>query len=109
MEAHPVRIDDLHLADFLLQDLEFVAQEAKLDILGGEGVAIVELEPLTELKFVHPLVIAHCPVLCQAEGHGVAGHGLDEGVMQGITKPEGRTAHCRHLPRIEPGGGDGDV
>jgi len=56
MEAHAVGIDDLHLADFLLQDVEFVAQKAKLDVLGGEGIAIVELEPFAQLELVDQLV-----------------------------------------------------
>ena len=42
MKAHPVGIDDLHLPDFLMQDVGFVAQEGKLDVLGGEGIAIVK-------------------------------------------------------------------
>ena len=81
MEAHAVRIDDLHLADFLLQDVEFVAQETKLDVLGGEGIAIMEFQPLTQFKFVHQLVRAHGPGLRQTGGHGVARHGFHEGVM----------------------------
>ena len=44
MEAHAVRIDDLHPRTFS-QDVEFVAQETKLDVLGGEGIAIMEFQP----------------------------------------------------------------
>jgi hypothetical protein len=92
-----------------MQDVGFVTYEGKLDILGGEGIAIVERQSLTQFKFVHPLIVAHRPGLRQTEGHGVIGHGLDEGVMQGITEPEGGTTHYSHLGGIEPRGRDGHV
>ena len=91
MEAHPVRIDDLHLADFLLQDVEFVALEAKNDVLGGEGIAIVKFQPLTQFKSLCQLVrvtvqdsARRGPWVCQVW--------VSEGVMQSKAEPERRTA-----------------
>jgi hypothetical protein len=46
VEAHPVGIDDLHLPHPLVEDLRLVAGEAEFHILGGEGVAVVEPQPL---------------------------------------------------------------
>src|SRR5262245_64927165 len=54
-EAHRERIDGLHRADARLQLLgrrALVALEAELHVLAGDGIAVVELEPPSELELV---------------------------------------------------------
>ena len=109
METHPVGIDDLHLADSLVEDLGFIAQEAEFHILGGEWVAIMELQPLAQLEFIDQVIGALRPGLRQAGGHRVVGHRSDQRVMQGIAEPEGGEADHGHLCWIEPGGGNGHI
>ena len=66
------------------------------------GIAVVELHALPQLELVDALVRAHRPRLGQAGRHEVAGHGLDERVVQRIEHPE-RRDDTGDLARIEPG------
>ena len=81
-EAHPVGVDDHHLADLLVKDLGPGALEAELHVLRDEGIAVVELQTLAEFELVGRLVRAHRPGLRETWRKVVAGHGLDEGVVQ---------------------------
>ena len=94
VEAHPVGIDDRHLPDLVVEDLRSLGPvEAEPHVLGGERVAIVEFQSLAELEFIDALVRTHRPRLGEAGGHQVAGHGLDQRVVDGIEHPErGETA-----------------
>jgi hypothetical protein len=65
-----------------------IAQEAELHVLGGEGVSVVELQPLAQLEVIDPSVRAEGPRLREARRSRVAGHGLDERVMERIADPE---------------------
>jgi hypothetical protein len=109
MESYAVGIDDLHVADLLLEDPGALgAIEAELHVLGGEWIAVVELEALAQLELVDPLIGAERPRLGQARRHDVAGHGLHERVVERILDPE-RGDEPQHLSRIEPGRGDRHV
>ena len=88
-EAHPGRSHHDDLAHFLVQDLRALgAVEAELHVLGGEGVAVVELQPLAQLELVGLLVRADGPRLGQAGGHEIARHRLDQRVVQRVQDPE---------------------
>jgi hypothetical protein len=109
MKPNQVGADDLYFTDFVVQDLRTLGTvEAELHILGGEGIAVMEGQPLTQVKFVHPLIGAHRPGLSQAGGHEIARHGLDDGIVQSIEHPK-RRDQAHHLTRIEPGWGQGHV
>jgi len=85
LEAHADGIDHRDLAHFLLEDLGALrALEAELHVLGGEGIAVVELETLAELELVDALVRAHRPRLGEARRHEVAGHRLHERVVHRV-------------------------
>ena len=101
VKAHAIGIDDDHLPHLVVQDLRALgAVEAELHVLGGEGVAVVELQALAQLELVDALIRAHRPRLGQARGHEVAGHGLHERVVDRVEDPERGEAH--ELARIEP-------
>ena len=103
VEAHPVGIDDRHLPDLVVEDLRSLGPlEAEPHVLGGERVAVVELQALAELELVDALIRAHRPRLGEAGRHQVAGHGFDERVVDGIEHPE--RGEARELSRIEPHG-----
>src|SRR5207247_6533520 len=49
LEPNPIGIDDRDLAHLLLEDLGSLgAMEAELHVLGGEWIAVVELQPLAQ-------------------------------------------------------------
>jgi hypothetical protein len=68
----------------------------------------MELHARSQRKFVHQPIRAHRPGLGQAGGHGVAGEGFDQRIMQGIEKHK-RGREPGGLGRIEIGGRDGGV
>jgi hypothetical protein len=104
-----VTVDDDDLARLLLEDLRALGPpEAELHVLGGERVAVVELQPLPELELVGALVRAHRPRLGQAGRQVVARHRLHERVVHGVHDPE-RGEHADDLGRIEPLGRQRDV
>src|SRR6266487_5039807 len=64
VEAHSIGAGDLDLLDLVLEDPGSLgAKEAELHVLGGERIAVVELEPLPELEVVDALVRADRPGL----------------------------------------------
>ncbi len=64
MKAHPVGIDDRHLPDLVVEDLRPLGpKEAEPHVLGGEGVAVVELQSFAQLEFIDPLIGADGPRL----------------------------------------------
>src|SRR5215467_783824 len=66
------------------------------------GSAVVELEPLAQLELIGPLIRTERPRLGQARRHDVAGHRLDQGIVERVLDPE-RRDKAQHLARIEPG------
>src|SRR5229473_4717917 len=55
-EADAIRVNDVHGLDPVVQKVRggaAITQEAELHVLRREGVAVVELEPLAQLEFVH--------------------------------------------------------
>src|SRR5713226_2357903 len=79
------------------------AVEAEPHVLRGEGIAVVEFQPLAELELVDALIRAERPGLGEAGRHEIAGHGLHERVVDGVEHPE-RGDLAQHLARIEPDG-----
>ena len=103
LKADAVRIDDHDLAHLVVEDLRALgAMKAELHVLGGEGVAVVELESLAQLELVGELVRAHRPRLGQARRHQIAGHRLHERVVDRVEHPE--RGEPLELSRIEPHG-----
>src|SRR5438552_16378843 len=91
MEAHGQGIDDLDLLDARLQRLgpgPLVALEAKLNVLGGDRVAVVELEPSAELELVDPPVRAFLPRLSRASAHLLPRQRARPRIMVSIDLPE---------------------
>ena len=108
LEAHAVRIDDRDLPHLVVQDLRSLgAMEAELHVLGGERIAVVELEPLTQLELVDALIRAHRPGFGQARRHEIAGHGFHERVVDRVEDPERREP--LELAGVEPHGRQGHV
>ena len=85
-----------------------VPEEAEFDIVGGDGVAIVEGDPSTQEKFIGEAVGTLGPGFRQAGGQRLARHGFHQGIVEGIQKQE-RRDNARGLSGVEPGGGQGDV
>src|SRR5437879_2094810 len=60
-ETDLMRIDDLNALDLFFQFRSsgpFVALKAELHIFGGEGIAVVKLHPLAQLKVVRQAICA---------------------------------------------------
>ena len=110
-EAHGERIDDLDRAHASLELLgagAFVALEAELHVLGGEGIAVVELEPAAQLELVHEPVRALRPRFGKARAHLLVRERARERVVDRVERAEGRDLG-RRARRIEPGRRDRDV
>ena len=104
VEAHPRGADDLDVAHPLFQDLaDLRALEAEPHVLGGEGIAVVELDALAQLELVDLLVGAHRPRFGEARRHEIAGHRLHERVVHRVEDPERRDEARGRLARVEPG------
>src|SRR5438093_4966186 len=91
MEADGQGIDDLDLLDARLQRLgpgPLVALEAELHVLGGDRVAVVELEPAAELELVDPPVRAFLPRLRQARAHLLPRQRAKQRIVDRIEQPE---------------------
>ena len=111
MEADLVRIDDLHCLDLPLEFRSarpLIPFEAELHVLRRERIAVVERDPLAELKRIRAPVGTLTPLRRQTGRHGVVGHGFDQRIMHGIEKHI-RGDHASSLRWIEPGGRNGDV
>ena len=87
---------------FSCRSLRLRALEAELHVLGGERVAVVELQPLAQLELVGLLIRAHRPGFGEARRQVVARHRLHQRVVQRVQHPE-RREHADDLGRIEPG------
>ena len=110
MEAHARGADHLDLPHPVLEDLADLGPlEAELHVVGGEGVAVVELQALAQLELVDTLIRAHRPRLRQARRHEIARHRLHQRVVQGVEHPERREEARGDLARIEPGRRQGHV
>src|SRR5262249_22657766 len=110
VEAHQVGIDHLDLRDLLPEErsaLATVAFEAEFDILGSERIAVVEGDALTQLELVCQTILTLAPGFGQAGRHGVAGHRLDQRIVQGIEKQERRNRDG--FGRVKVRGSDGEV
>ena len=110
-EAHPLGVHDLHRGDLLLQELRgraSVALEGELDVLGGDRIAVVELDAFAQDELVGQAVGRGAPGLRQARRHALARHGLHEGVVERVVEHE-RGDDPGRLGGIEPGGGQRDV
>src|SRR5262249_46783700 len=106
LEAEMMRRDDLDRLDLFFQvgcPGALVALEAVFDILGGEGVAVMKLHPLSQLKVIYQAVRALTPLRGEAGGHGIVGHGFHQGIVHGVQKHI-RRDDARGLGRIKPGG-----
>ena len=106
LEAHVMRRDDLDRLDLFFQirmPRPLVALEAEFYILGGEGVTVMKLHPLSQLKVVRQAVRALAPLGGEAGGHGIVGHGFHQRIVHGVHKHIGRD-DARGLGRIKPGG-----
>ena len=79
-----------------------VALEGELDVLRRHDVAVVELDALAKDELVAEPVLGRAPRLGEGGRHGIARHGLDEGVVERIEHHE-RRDDARRLGRLEPG------
>ena len=74
-----VWIHNLNSLDLVFQigcPCPLVALEAVFDILGGEGVTVMKLHPLPQLKVVRQAIRTLAPLRGKAGGHGVVWHGF---------------------------------
>jgi hypothetical protein len=63
-----------------------VAIEAEFHILGGERVAVMKGDPPAQPELIRQTVFTRAPGLGQAGGLRIAGHGLHQGIVQGVEK-----------------------
>ena len=78
-----------------------IAIEAELDVLGGDGVAVVEFGPVAQHEFVGEPVFADRPRFGKARRQVFARHRLHHRVVQRIEDHE-RRDHPGRLGRVEP-------
>ena len=110
-EAHPARVDHPHLFHALLEELgpaAAVPLEGELHVLRGDGIAVVELDAVSQEELVGEAVLRRRPRLCQARRIEPARHGLDEGIVDRVEDHERRDGRLR-LRGVEPLRGQGDV
>ena len=101
-ELHRVRIDDLDLLHLFADQRRLRALEAEFHVLGGERVAVMELDALAQLEFVGELVRALGPRFRQARRHRVARHRLHQRVVQRVQDPERGQHALGRLARVHP-------
>src|SRR2546422_8385466 len=92
MKSHRQRIDDLHLADASSKfpgPSALITLETEFHVLGGDGVAVVELEAAAQLELVHEPVRALRPRLRQAVAHLLPRHRADQRIVERIQHTEG--------------------
>src|SRR5262249_48351460 len=110
VKAHAVRTHDLDVAHLVLEDLaDLRPLVTELHVVRGERIAVVEPEALAELELVGLAVRALLPRLRQARRHEIAGHRLEECVVERVEHPERRDEAGSQLARIEPGRGERHV
>jgi len=98
-------IEDLDRRDPLLEGLGEdapIALEGELHVLGGDGLAVVELGPRSQFELVDEPVGRGTPRFGEAGRHAPAGHRLHEGVVSGREDHERRALDG--LRGVEPGG-----
>src|SRR3989441_11140317 len=83
-------IDRGHLVLERLREDAAVPLERELDVLGRDGLAVVELDPFAQHELVDEPVGRHAPRLGQAGSHALPRHRLEERVMQRVEEHEGR-------------------
>jgi len=87
-KAHVIGADDGYLFYLFVQQLALGTLEAKFDIVGREGIAIVKMQPLAQFELIHSLVRAQRPRFRQTRGQVVARHRLHERIVQGKERPK---------------------
>ena len=110
-EPDPARVDDLHVLDLVLEELRrpaAIAVEGELDVLGGDGIPVVELDPLAQQELVTGAIGGHRPGLREARRGRALGHGLHQRVVDRVEDLE-RTDGGLRLAGIEPAGCQRDV
>ena len=110
-ELHPAGIEDLYVLHLLLQEFRgaaLVAVERELDVLGGHGLAVVELDVLTQHERVGEAVLRHRPRLGEARRGLPGGHRLHQRVVDRVEHLERRDRGLG-LTGIEPAGRQGHV
>ena len=110
-ELDPARIDHLDVLDLVVEQLgraALVALEGELDVLGGDGLAVVELGVLTQHEGVAGAVRRHRPRFGEAR-RGLSGrHRLHQRVVDRVEDLERRDGRFG-LAWIEPARRQGDV
>src|SRR5437879_12880243 len=85
MKSHRQRIDDLHLADASGKfpgPRALITLETEFHVLGGDGVAVVELEVAAQLERVREPVRALRPRLRQAVAHLLPRQRADQRIVE---------------------------
>ena len=98
-------IRSLDRGDLLLEHLRrdaAVPLERELDVVGRDGLAVVERRPSAQHELVDEPVGRRAPRLGQAGRHGLLGHRLHEGVVERVEDHEGRD-EARRLGGLEEG------
>jgi len=80
-----------------------IALERKLDVLGGDRLAIVEFDVITQHEVPGQAILRHRPRLGETWRIDVARHGLDHCVVQRVEHHERGDQRLR-ISRIEPEG-----
>jgi len=110
-EPHSSAVQHLDRCQSILQGLcrgASVAVVRELDVLGGHGLAVVELRPLAHDELVGEPVLGHRPRLGEARRLRVTGHRLEHRVVERVEEHVGRD-DPRRLGGIEPGRRDRHV
>src|SRR5207245_542804 len=111
METHAIRVDDLDLPHLVFEHLgrrSAVTIERELHVVGGQEVAVVEVNTLPQHELIGQSVGRYGPALREARRHRLAWHRLHEGVMKAIEDPE-RRDDPRGVGRVEPRRGEREV
>ena len=111
LDADPQRVDDLDARNLLLEELgrgAAIALEGELDVLGGHRLAVVEDDVAAQGELVGEPVRRHRPGLGQRWRRGIAGHGLQQRIVQRIEHQHAGD-DAGMLAGIEPGRCDRNV
>src|SRR3989454_842046 len=110
-EPDPARVDDLQLLDLVLEELRrpaAVTLEGEFHVLGGDGLAVVELGPLAQHELVAGAVGGHRPRLREARRGQARGPRPYPRVVERVEDLERRGDGLR-LRGVEPARGEGNV
>ena len=105
LEADMVRVDRFHPGDPLLHHVvcgAAIAFEGKLDVLGGDRLAVMEFGALSQRKVPGQAVFAGRPLFGEGRRQWLPRHRLHHRVVQRIQDEE-RRDDPRRLGRVEPG------